>query len=303
MIRFYRCFSLMAAGVLMLTAPAPASAQFGGLMKKAKEKVAEKGVEKAAEKATDKMGPVAPGEQLTDDILGKVITGAQAADRMLGERDRVQTAREAKNKDFSVLLEKNQPVHSAYDQANGKITECRSSAFSSLEEARNERYEARMKTLQSDPALMGKTQLVAAKYASRMADAQKKQDPVLLQKVQMDMINEITGTDVFGDFKKDSATVTAKCGKVPALPAALVQEEKLRKDIAAADDSIRTLEAKAVNVGAQASGLEQVRYLQLKERALSIMNRLAGQGAKFGDEEMEAVKKRLPDLEKVKRAL
>jgi hypothetical protein len=274
-------------------------------MKKAKEKVAEKGVEKAAEKAADKMGPVAPGEQLSDDLLGKVITGAQAADRMLGERDRVQAAREAKNKDFSALVDKNQPVHSAYDQANNKITECRSSAFSTIEDARNERYEARMKKLESDPALMGRTQLIATKYASRMAEAQKKQDPVALQKIQIEMINEITGTDVIGDFKKDSATVTAKCGNVPALPPALAQEEKMRKAIAAADDSIRTLEAKAVNVGAQASGLEQVRYLQLKERALSIMNRVAGQGAqaKYGDEEMEAVKKRLPDLEKVKRAL
>jgi hypothetical protein len=299
-----RC-SLIAVCAFVLAAPSPASAQFGGLIKKAKEKVAEKGVEKAAEKATDKMGPVAPGEQLSEDLLGKVITGAQAADRMLGERDRVQAAREVKNKDFSALLDKNQPIHSAYDQANSKITECRSSAFSSLEEARSARYEARMKTLESDPALMGKTQLIATKYASRMAEAQQKQDPVLLQKVQMEMINEITGTDVFGDLKKDSTTVNSKCGKVPALPAALAQEEKLRKDIAAADDSIRTLEAKAVNVGAQASGLEQVRYLQLKERALSIMNRMAGQGAqvKYGEEEMDAVKKRLPDLEKVKRAL
>jgi len=57
--------------------------------------------------------------------------------------------------------------------------------------------------------------------------------------------------------------------EVPALPPALAQEEKMRKDIAIVDDSIRTLEAKAVNAGAQASGLEQIRYLQLKERALS----------------------------------
>ena len=159
--------------------------------------------------------------------------------------------------------------------------------------------------MQSDPALLGKMQLITMKYAKAMADAQQKQDPVALTKVQMAMMKEILGTDVFADMKKDSVATDAKCGKVPTLPAALVQEEKMRKDIAAADDSIRTLEAKAVNAGAQASGLEQVRYLQLKERALSIMNRMAGQGAnvKFGDEETEAVKKRLSDLERVKRAL
>jgi len=284
----------------MLAAPTPASAQFGGLMKKAKEKVAEKGVEKAAEK----VGPVAPGEQLSEDLLGKVITGAQAADRTLGERDRVQASRETMNKDFSALVDKNQPVHSAYDQANSKITDCRSSSFHTLEEARQEKYDAQLKKLQADPNMMGKYQLIAMKYAKQLGEAQQKQDAAMLQKVQMDMMKEIVGSDPFADMKKDSAMVTAKCGKVPALPPSLAQEEKMRKDLAAADDSIRTLEAKAVNAGAQASGLEQVRYLQLKERALSIMGRVAGQsGAKYGPEEMEAVKKRLPDLEKVKRAL
>jgi hypothetical protein len=159
--------------------------------------------------------------------------------------------------------------------------------------------------MEADPALVGKYQLIAMKYSKQIADAQQKQDPVALQKAQMAMMKEVIGFDPLADMKKDSVTTDSKCGKVPALPGALVLEEKLRKDIAAADDSIRTLEAKAVNAGAQASGLEQVRYLQLKERALSIMNRIAGQGAKakFGDEETEAVKKRLSDLEKVKRAL
>jgi hypothetical protein len=77
------------------------------------------------------------------------------------------------------------------------------------------------------------------------------------------------------------------------------------KETATIDDRIRTLEARAVTQGAQASGLEQVRYLAAKERALSIMQRMAGQGAavRYADDEMNAVKKRQGDLEKVKRAL
>ena len=79
----------------------------------------------------------------------------------------------------------------------------------------------------------------------------------------------------------------------------------MKKDIAGLDDRLRTLEARAVTQGAQASGLEQVRYLAAKERALSILQRMAGQGAavRYGDEEMDAVRKRQGDLEKVKRAL
>jgi hypothetical protein len=128
---------------------------------------------------------------------------------------------------------------------------------------------------------------------------------VAMAKAQQDMMKEIGGEDVFAEIKKDSVATDAKCGKAPALPASLAQEEQAQRDIAALDDRLRTLEARAVTQGAQASGLEQTRYLAAKERALSIMNRLAGQGAavRYGDEEMDAVKKRQGDLEKVKRAL
>ena len=113
-------------------------------------------------------------------------------------------------------------------------------------------------------------------------------------------MKELTGEDIYPELKKDTVATDVKCGKAPAMPASLIQEERLQKDIAAIDDRLRTLEARAVTQGAQASGLEQVRYLQAKERALSIMNRMAGQGAgvRYGDEEMDAVKKRQGDLKK-----
>ena len=296
MTRFSRLVPVVAFGALVLSAP-PMHAQFGGLMNKAKEKM--------ADKAKENLGPVAPGEQLTDDLLGKVVTGAQAADRVLADRDKAQTTREAKDKELSALMEKNAPVHQAYNEANGKIMACRDASLGALMDARSERIDARITAMQSDPAMSGKIQLIAMKYGKAIQEAQQKKDPVALSKAQRDMMKEITGDDIFPDTREDSVATDAKCGKVPALPASLAQEERLRKDVAALDDSIRTLEARAVNQGAQASGLEQVRYLQLKERALSIMRRMEGQGAgvRYGDDEMAAVKKRSGDLEKVKRAL
>ena len=296
MIRSSRSIALASCVALSLLAPVAAHAQFGGLINKAKEKVAQKAEEKAA--------PVAAGEQLTADLVGSVVRGAQAADRVLGERDRVTEMRESKNKEYSALMEKNQPVHRAYNEANSKILDCRSASFSALEEARSEKNEKRLEAMQSDPAMMGKVQLAAMKYGPAMAEAQQKNDPVALTKVQREYFKEILGVDLFADTKQDSVKTDAKCGKVPTMPAALAQEEKLRKDVSVADDSIRTLEAKAVNIGASASGLEQVRYLMLKERTLAILNKLTGQtSAKFGEAEMEAVKSRQADLEKVKRAL
>ncbi|CAN5425519.1 hypothetical protein BH09GEM1_BH09GEM1_40430 [soil metagenome] len=289
--------TLLAVSALALLTPSAAHAQFGGLMNRAKEKV--------AEKAAEKMAPIAPGEQLTEDLLGKVITGAQAADRVLADRDAAQSQRDAKSKELAALQEKNAPVHQAYNEGNSKIMDCRSSSFHSLDEARQERMNKKVATMQSDPVAMAKVQLVMMNYAKAMADAQKTQDAVALAKAQQDMMAAVSGEDIFAELKKDSLAADAKCGKAPAMPASLMQEEQLQKDIAGIDDQLRTLEARAVTQGAQASGLEQVRYLQLKERALSIMNRMAGQGAtvKFGDDEMNAVKRRQGDLEKVKRAL
>ncbi len=297
MTRISHLGSLLVASALVFALPSAAHAQFGGLLNKAKEKVAEKAAEKAA--------PIAPGEQLTDDLLGKVITGAQAADRILVERDAIQAQRESKSKELSALQEKNAPVHRAYNEGNSKIMDCRDASLSSLAEARSDRMDKRVAAMQSDPLFMAKAQLVMMNYAKAMADAQQKQDAAALAKAQQAMMKELTGEDIYPELKKDSVATDAKCGKAPAMPASLMQEEQLQKDIAAIDDRLRTLEARAVTQGAQASGLEQVRYLQAKERALSIMNRMAGQGAavRYGDEEMDAVKKRQGDLEKVKRAL
>ena len=297
MMRPTRLTLFVAVCALVLAEAPSAQAQFGGLMNRAKEKL--------ADKAKENVGPIAAGEQLSEELLGKVVTGAQAGDRVLVNRDKAQAVREAKNKELSVLIDKNAPVHQAFDQANSKIMDCRDASLTSLERSRSERVEARLKTMQSDPALQGKMQLLGMKYGKAMADAQQKQDAVALTKLQRDMMKELIGEDPFMDPTKDSVATDAKCGKAPKLPAALAQEEQVRKDIAAADDEIRTLEARAVNQGASASGLEQVRYLQLKERALSIMKRMNGEGAgvRYGDDEMAAVKKRISDLEKVKRAL
>ena len=297
MTRISHLGSMLVAAAFAVTVPSVAHAQFGGLMNRAKEKMAEKAAEKTA--------PIAPGEQLTDDLLGKVIAGAQAADRVLVDRDAMRMQRTAKEKDLADLREKNGPVHQAYNEGNSKIMDCRSASFHSLEEDRQEAVKKKVASMQADPAYMGKVQLVMMNYAKAVADAQQKQDAAAMGKAQQDMMKELYGGDIFAELKKDTVATDAKCGTAPALPPSLAQEEQMQKDISAIDDRLRTLEARAVTEGAQASGLEQVRYLQAKERALSIMQRMQGQGAavRYGDDEMNAVKKRQGDLEKVKRAL
>src|SRR4051812_31132968 len=213
MTRISHLGSLLVASALAFSLSTPAHAQFGSLMSKAKEKVAEKAAEKTA--------PIAPGEQLTDDLLAKVITGAQAADRILAERDAIQAQRTAKDKEVSDLREKNAPVRQAYNEGNNKIMDCRSSSFNALNEARQERIQKKVASLQSDPVAMAKVQLVLMNYAKAYSDAQQKQDPVGMAKAQQDMTREIGGEDIYAEVKKDSVATDAKCGKAPALPASL----------------------------------------------------------------------------------
>ena len=293
MIRSFRFAPLMAACALTLSIPASAHAQFGGLINKAKEKAAEKAA------------PVAPGEQLTDDLLNKVIAGATASDRVLAERDRVTAERDKKNKELSEMSDHNRSVTVAYNEASSKISDCRSATFNSLGEVRSKRMEADMTAKRQDPAFIAKMQLASLKYGKAMAEAQQKNDPVALQKAQADFQKEMGGGDLMAEMRKDTVAADAKCGKMPALPADLVKADSLNKVIAALDVDIRTLEARALNEGVKASGLEQIRYLQLKERVQTIQRRAAGQGpvVKFGDDETNAVKKRQGDLDKLKRAL
>lgn len=291
MLRLVR-IPLVAVCALTVTLAAPAQAQFGGLINKAKEKAAEKAA------------PVAPGEQLTDELLGKVITGAQAAERVLAEKDRLAEARDKKNKDLSEMSDRNRPVLAAYNEASSKISECRSASLNTLGEARAQRIEKDMTAKRQDPAFIAKMQLASLKYGKAMAEAQQKNDPVLTQKALADFQKEVGGSDLLVEMKKDTVVTDAKCGKMPALPASLAKEDSLNKLIAADDANIRTYEARAVNEGAQASGLEQLRYLQLKERALSIFNKISNKGSgKYGDDETAAITKRKAELEKLLRAL
>lgn len=245
---------------------------------------------------------VAAGEQITDALLAKVIVGARAADRVLASGDRLHASRDAKNEKLSALVEKNLPVRQAYNDGMTGVTECRSSSLNSLAQAWGEKLQVKLAEKQSDPAYLTKMQQTSMKYAKIISDANERGDQAAVQKAQSDVMAEMVGIDIYAQMKKDTATVMAKCGKGPPMPPALQQEEALRKDVSAVDDEIRSLEEKATNQGAQSSSLGLVRYAQLKERIVAIMQK-SGSSPHYADSEIAAVKKRKADLEKLQRAL
>jgi hypothetical protein len=279
--------------------PVTAHAQFGGLMKRAAAKVAG---DKASEKVNQATLPSAKGEALTDATFANVLKGAQAAAKTLEQRDQLRAKQEADQKALTDLESQNEGTRSAYNKANETILECRDASFNALGEKRDAELQEKYK---NDPQTIAKLQMISMKYAKAIADAQQKGDTAGMMKAQLDMQKEILGNDIYALMKADTAATDKKCGTLPAKPASLDREEKLRAAIDQESDSIRTLEATAVNVGAQASGMDKVRYLELKERVFTIYGTLNGRRAPvaYGKEEVELVKGHMSDIEPVKRAL
>ena len=281
----------------LIALPQQASAQFGGLMKKARDKV--------VQQATDDGNATAPGQALDEPTLVKLLAGFRAANASIATRDKLEADRTEKSKALSEMRDRNRPAQDAYNSANSTVSECRRSTLHSIEESRSKRMEQEMRAKATDPVFMGKVQLAMMKYAQATQAAQKSNDPAAMSKAQMDMQRDLLGVDVFAEIKKDSLAADARCGKPVARPAALAAEDALDQQIRAIDTRIREVEAKAVNDGAQASGMDRVKYAELKERVKSVYERARqnlNRGA-YGSEELSVVQKHKGEIEQLSRVL
>ena len=294
--------AVVPALLAMLVVAPTAQAQFGGLIKRA---VAGKAADKAAEKVTDKVGPKAPragGEAFSATTLQQVIAGARASNAVLAHRDQLVQRRTTEQEALNTLVSQNTGTQNAYQEANSKILDCRQASFNASSSKREAEMHARMTT---DPQNMARMQMIAMKYSKAIADAQAHGDTAGVMKAQLAMQNEIMGTNVFAAAKADTAAADAKCGKLPKKPASLVAEDQKRALLSALDDSVRTIEAKAVSAGASASGMDQVRYLELKERLVTILGVIdSGRGiVSYDDAELDLVKQHRDEIDPLRRAI
>lgn len=290
--------AVVPALIAMLVVAPTAQAQFGGLIKRAV-------AGKAADKVADKVGPKAPragGEAFSATTLQQVIAGARASESVLAHRDQLVQRRATEQEALNTLGSQNGATQRAYEEANGKILDCRQASFNASSEKREAQMKARMT---ADPQNMARMQMIAMKYSKTIADAQAHGDTAGVMRAQLAMQNEIMGTNVFAAAKADTAAADAKCGKLPKKPASLVAEEQKRDLVSALDDSVRTIEAQAVTAGASASGMDQVRYLELKERLVTILGQIdGGRGpVSYDDAEIDLVKQHRAEIDQIRRAI
>jgi hypothetical protein len=306
-----------AAVLLALAAPAAAHAQFGGLVKKAKNAAAEAAGRTAADKAVDKVAgssPAAaaatgrergalPGEPLTEQSFAAMLTGLRRADAMM-------VAAEADNRRMGAYSEQSRKIEDAhprerefFDQKTARIETCQREHLDELSDKRNAAMKKRGEAMQNDPAAMARVQSVMLKYAPLLAAAQQKADGAEYNRLTAKMTFELTGEDPFAAEKADKASAVKACGTPPARPQWMAQVDSLDglSKKAAADQ--RKKEETATEAGAAAAGgIGEAKFALLRER-IEILYHKGGKNVAATDAETAIVERHRADLKAIERTL
>ncbi|MDF2771217.1 MAG: hypothetical protein K0S86_710 [Geminicoccaceae bacterium] len=286
-----------------------ASAQLGGLVKKARDKVVEKQVDKQIEKrsvaASTRVGEPPTFDDVTLELTAErvegVIRGLTGGRAILdGTNGGASRATLAARRDEAAtkrgeLSDKNVKLLEAYTEKRDETQRCRHNAMYASAEKRQETTQQRMQEHQakalSDPAYRERVVAISQK----MAVAQQKGDTAELRRLgaQLGLAEN--------DSKPDSIAADKACGPMPAVPAVLVEMDKLDAQANTLTEQIRELEEKAAATEVKESGMNERQFHMARERIeayLSAMKYKTNPGA-FSAGELEALGARRADLEKV----
>jgi len=287
-----------------------ASAQLGGLVKKARDRVVEQQVEKQVEKRVNPVasGPGAPPPfddvtlELTNDRISQIIRGLSAGRAVLEgangspSRATLVAQRDDAARQSADLSQKNSKAFDAYYEKRDASQRCRNDAIDAFRDKRQEANEARTKEFQakamSDPAFREKVMAITQK----MAVAQQKGDTAEVRRLMI----ELNG-GAPENANADSLAADKACGSLPPQPAAMVQSEKLTALANKLTEEIRLLEEKSAATEVKESGLNERQYRMARERIEAYLSAMKykSQPRGFSAGELDALGARRADLEKV----
>jgi hypothetical protein len=286
-----------------------ASAQIGGLVKRATKKVGEQQVEKQADKRVEPVALSSPGAapkfddvtlELTDDRVAQIIRGLSAGRAVLDgangspSRATLVARRDDAARQSAALSDQNAKAFAAYDAKRDAAMRCRNDASSAYREKYNKENEERQKEFQqkamSDPAFRDK----AMATAQKMAIAQQKGDTAELRR----LMTELNGTAEAAGA--DSIAADKACGSLPPKPAARVQIEKLDAEANKLTDEIRKLEEQSAATEVKESGMTERQFQMARERVEAYLSaaKYKSQPRGFSANELTAIGARRAALEK-----
>jgi hypothetical protein len=282
-----------------------ASAQLGGLVKKARDKAIEQQVEKRVGGSAASNADAPPKfddvtVELTADRVAGIVRGLAAGRAVLDgangapSRAALVARRDAAATKSSELADANAKVFNAYVEKRDVSQRCRDNAMYASRESRQKASEERNKQLSSkamsDPAFREK----AVAIAQKMSVAQQKGDTAEMRRLSAELG---IGQD---DAKPDTLAADKACGREPAKPAAMVQSEQLNAEANALSDQIRQLEERSAATEIKESGLNERQFLMARERIEAYLSAMKykSQPRGFSKSELDALGARRGDLEK-----
>ncbi len=288
--RFRRLGAPLLAVLALATMAIPAQAQLGGLMKKAKEKVAKEVGDKSGANAAldgEDVAFDAVTVELTAERIDGVIRGLTASRAKLAGRPALVARRDAAAEALSNYLDKHGIEIDRAKEQRHTITSCRDDAFRKIVEANSEGMAARM---MASPALQQKMQNIS----QRIAAAQQKGDAGEVQKLQAE-IEALTAPAA-----ADSAKVTKSCGAVPGESEAEKEAKSLENQRNQADQELRSMEEGSNAEAAKSSGLSPRAFAMARERMEMYLSRAKSNSRQRGltSGEITALNARRSDIEK-----
>ena len=284
-----------------------ASAQLGGLVKKARDKVVENQVDKQIDKRTGTASNSGAAPtfddvtvELTSDRLAQMVRGMSAGRAILEGangapgRAALVARRDEATRKRATLSDDNVKLLNAYTEKRDESRRCRNKAMHASRDARQAASSQRSKELQakamSDPAFREK----AVALAQKMGEAQARGDTAAFRKLAAEMGLEAD------DKSADSVAADKACGREPAKPAVLAQMDQLDAQAQALTEQIRELEQKAAATEVKESGLDERQFLMARERIEAYLSatKYKSQPRGFSPVELEALGARRADLEK-----
>jgi hypothetical protein len=296
----------LAAGIgLVLLAAEPASAQIGGLVKKARDAATKKPAE--AQPVSGGLPSSAFGSELDDASLSSLMKGLRAMAAKGDQRDALQGRLQKLQTQLSASLDQHQADKEKFDAASDRVRDCQTPFL----EKRLAEHRAKIATqamatgAPMDHAAQKRMMEESMKHAQEMQAAMQKGDTAAARRIGQAQADKQLGK--FGvDLHADTVAAEKVCGAKPARPAWLVEQEALRAQIESLSDQVRDAEREMTLAGVSASGMQADRFGLARERVLNWYRGEAKGGRpiqRFGDRERKLFESRRAELEQVVKAL
>jgi hypothetical protein len=286
----------LAAGLVMAGSPRVAAAQFGGLLKKATEKVVDK-----ATGAEDKVAPNVNGAELTDDAINRLIKGLGVTAEKMGQREALQAQLEQRDKALRDLREPNEAAIRSWENAHSTWRSCFDNQMNKLSKSHEGQAKVAMMKVMGDPAKAQKYGLMMQEFSTEQQAAMAAGDTIRLAKAQARYQTAVYA--MMGiDLSADSSTARGTCGGEPKPLAVMAKIDGLEKQRDSVQVRVRDIESTAQIEGARAAAMPLPEFALQKEKATVFLGSGNGGGMLTRDE-LNRLRAKRAELERVKKAL